>query len=49
MVIESSRDPSAFRAFEHDGWETVGLGYEHHFARLRTSSAITATLAIAVA
>jgi ubiquinone/menaquinone biosynthesis C-methylase UbiE len=43
MIIESSRDPSAFRAFEHDGWETVSHGYERHFARL-TSQSVPATL-----
>jgi SAM-dependent methyltransferase len=42
MAIESSRNPGAFREFEHDGWETVSVGYERHFARLtiRTVPAI---------
>jgi ubiquinone/menaquinone biosynthesis C-methylase UbiE len=43
MIIESSRDPSAFSAFERDGWETVSLGYDHHFARLTTQT-VPATL-----
>ena len=34
MAIRSSRDPRAFRDFEHDGWETVSLGYERYFAQL---------------
>jgi SAM-dependent methyltransferase len=43
MTIESSRDPKAFQDFEHNGWETISAGYEHHFARL-TSQAVPATL-----
>lgn len=43
MTMESSREPSAFRDFEHDGWETVSLGYERHFARLTTQT-VPATL-----
>ena len=43
MAIESSRNPGAFREFEHDGWETVSLGYERHFARLTTQT-VPATL-----
>ena len=38
MAIESSRNPGAFREFEHDGWETVSVGYERHFARLTTQT-----------
>src|SRR5262245_47901336 len=38
MAIESSHDPGAFREFEHDGWETVSVGYERHFARLTTQT-----------
>ena len=43
MVIETSRDPSAFLAFEYDGWESVSLGYERYFAQL-TSQSVPATL-----
>jgi SAM-dependent methyltransferase len=43
MAMESSRNPGAFREFEHDGWETVSLGYERHFARLTTQT-VSATL-----
>ena len=46
MAIESSRDPRAFRDFEHDGWEAVSLGYERHFARL-TAQTVPATLSAA--
>ena len=37
MAIESSRDPRAFRDFEHAGWETVSLGYERHFPSHRSN------------
>ena len=43
MTIESSHDPKAFQDFEHEGWETISAGYEHHFARL-TRQAVPATL-----
>jgi ubiquinone/menaquinone biosynthesis C-methylase UbiE len=43
MAIESSRDPKAFKEFEHDGWETISAGYEQHFARL-TSQVVPAIL-----
>ena len=43
MAIESSRDPNAFRNFEHDGWEAVSNGYLRHFARL-TAQSVPATL-----
>ncbi len=38
MAIESSRDPAAFRDFEHAGWEAVSDGYERHFARLTSQT-----------
>jgi SAM-dependent methyltransferase len=38
MAIERSRNPGAFGEFEHDGWETVSVGYERHFARLTTQT-----------
>ena len=38
MAIESSRNPGAFCELEHDGWETVSVGYERHFARLTTQT-----------
>jgi 2-polyprenyl-3-methyl-5-hydroxy-6-metoxy-1,4-benzoquinol methylase len=43
MTIESSNKPKAFQEFEHQGWEVVSAGYEHHFTRL-TSQAVSATL-----
>ncbi|MDK1491166.1 methyltransferase domain-containing protein [Sinorhizobium sp. 7-81] len=44
--MESSRDPAAFRKFEHDGWETASRGYDRHFARL-TRQTVPALLAAA--
>ena len=38
MTIESSRDPDAFRDFEHTGWEAVSSGYVRHFVRLTAQS-----------
>jgi len=43
MKIQTSDQPDEFRAFEHGGWEAVGLGYEQHFARL-TGQTVSATL-----
>ncbi|WP_018238845.1 class I SAM-dependent methyltransferase [Ensifer sp. BR816] len=44
--MESSRDPAAFREFEHTGWETASRGYDQHFARL-TRQTVPALLAAA--
>ncbi len=44
--MESSRDPTAFREFEHAGWEAVSAGYEQHFGRLTTQT-VPAMLAAA--
>ncbi|TCN17248.1 class I SAM-dependent methyltransferase [Sinorhizobium americanum] len=44
--MESSRDPTAFRDFEHTGWEAASRGYGQHFARL-TSETVPTLLAAA--
>ena len=49
MAIEGSRDPNAFRDFEHDGWEAVSNGYERHFARLTNQAERTTLDAVRVA
>ncbi len=46
MVIETSRDPIAFQAFELDGWDAVSSGYERHFGRL-TAQTVPAILGAA--
>jgi ubiquinone/menaquinone biosynthesis C-methylase UbiE len=39
MAIESSNEPELFQSFEHQGWQTVGEGYERHFSRLTSQAA----------
>lgn len=43
MEIQASRQPAAFRAFEHEGWEQNTAGYDRHFGPL-TRQAVEPTL-----
>jgi SAM-dependent methyltransferase len=38
MSIETSREPEAFTAFEHSGWQDNSAGYEAHWSRLVSQS-----------
>jgi ubiquinone/menaquinone biosynthesis C-methylase UbiE len=49
MAIETSSDPDAFAAFEHDGWQSVSQGYRRHFTDLTRQTAETTLDAAGVA
>jgi len=40
MSIEVSNQPGDFLDFEHQGWEAVSAGYEHHFVPLTRQSVV---------
>ena len=39
MSSDSDYDPVAFRAFEHEGWEQLGSGYQRWVAELTLQAA----------